>query len=55
MERIKNALYIFGAIIVIIRIFFRDDFSKELNNIIFWTIGIVLLSIIILEVITRKR
>jgi cell division protein FtsW (lipid II flippase) len=55
MKRIKNILYVVGAIVLLIIIFFRDDISERLDN-IFWIFsGIWLLLIITLEIFFRRK
>jgi len=55
MKTIKNASYIIGAIILIIKIFYKEDISKEFS-LFLWLLSIVLvLCIIIIEInIWRK-
>jgi len=55
MKRIKNILWILATIVLIIKIFFRDEISKELHYTLAWCLLIWLLILIILEVITRKK
>ncbi len=55
MNKIKNLLYVIGAIVLIIKIFFRDDISKGLDNVLWLLCGILVLIIIFLEVLTRRK
>jgi len=55
MKKIKNILYIIGVIILIIKILFRDDISKDLDIITGYLLGVFLLVIIVLEVLTRRK
>lgn len=55
MKNIKNTLYFVGAILLIIKIFFRDNFNLELNKALWLSTGALLLVIIILEILTRRK
>jgi hypothetical protein len=55
MKKIKNILYVLGAILLILKIFFKENFSEELNNGLWLSTGIFLLLIIIFEVLTKRR
>jgi len=55
MKRIKNILYVIGAIVLIITIFFDDELPKKLDNILWILSGVLLLAIIILEAFFRKK
>ena len=55
MKKIKNILYVLGAIILIIRIFFGNEISNELYDISGWLCVVLFLIITVLEVITRKK
>jgi hypothetical protein len=55
MKNIKNTLYVLGAILLIIKIFLGDSFTKELNNVLWLSTGVLLLLIIIFEVLTRRK
>jgi len=55
MNKIKNSIYVIGAIILIIKIFFRDDISKDLDIKTGYLMGVLLLVVIILEVLTRRK
>lgn len=48
-------LYVIGVVILIIKIFFRDDIPKELDIITGYLLGGFLLIIIVLEVLTRRK
>ena len=55
MKNIKNISYVLGAIILIVKIFFKDNFSEEINTGLWASTGILLLIIIILEVLTKRK
>lgn len=55
MKKIKNILYIIGVIILIIKIFFRDDIPKDLDIKTGYLMGVFLLAVIVLEVLTRRK
>jgi len=55
MKKIKNAIYIIGAFLVIVKVFFRENISKELNDILLISAIILLSLIIIFEVFTKEK
>lgn len=55
MKIIKNALYALGTIVLIIKIFFREDISKGFDNVLTILAGVLLLIIIVVEVISRRK
>jgi len=55
MKKSKNLLYVIGVVILIIKIFFREDIPKELDILTGYLLGIFLLIIIILELLTRRK
>jgi hypothetical protein len=55
MKTIKNTLYIIGVIVLIVKIFFRDDIPKDLDIMTGYLMGVFLLVVIILEVLTRQK
>ena len=55
MKKIKNLLYVIGAVILIIKIFFREDIPIELDIMTGYLSGVFLLAIIILEVLSKRK
>ncbi len=55
MKKIKNLLYVIGVVILIIKIFFREDIPKELDIMTGYLLGVFLLVIIVLELLTRRK
>jgi len=55
MKKIKNFLYIIGAIVIIVTIFFKNDISDKLDNILWVVSGMWLIIIIILELIKKEK
>ncbi len=55
MEKIKNMLYVIGTVILIIKIFFRENILKEIDIMTGYLLGVFLLVIIVLEVLTNRK
>lgn len=55
MIKLKNLIYILGAILLVVKIFFKDDISNTLSNVLWVLAGIFLLVIIVLEIFTRRK
>jgi len=55
MERFRNILYVIGAIVVIIRLFFRDDMSEKLRNVSYVLVCVCLALVVVFEIIMWKK
>jgi len=55
MNKVKNAVYIIGGTLLVVKIFFQDRFSNNINSLLWILTGIILLIIIALELITRRE
>jgi len=55
MKYFKYSLYIIGAILVIILLFFDDHFSQEMVKALRILCGILLVLVVLIEIIFRKK
>jgi len=55
MQRLKNIIYVLGFILLVIILFFKKDLPSTIVNSTWIISGILLFSIIILEIVTKRR
>lgn len=55
MKIIKRVLYIVGAIILIIVLFFSDDISDEIDNVLWVLSGVLLFLIVVTEIFIKRK
>jgi len=55
MQRLKNIIYFLGFILLVIIIFFKKDLPLVMANSTWIVSGLLLISIIILEILTKRR
>jgi len=55
LNKIKSSIYVFGAILLVIKIFFENDLSNNTKLAHYILSGITLTLLVILEIYTRRK
>ncbi len=55
MKNFKRSIYVLSFIVLILSVFFRKDLPKSIDTLTLYLSGILLATIIIMEILTRKK